>query len=228
MLKLINKLALTALATITLSSLTAFQRAEAASLVSLAGDEDCFGTNNILCNTVSVNEVIANREPDDGVFDTWDLFSFQWSHEFTLPTIGNITNAVLRISTLDVEDAGAGDGLGGTPYNERLFIDGVEVAGAFDTIFTPDGNAATQLPINTVVFNLDSSFFPNLLDGKIDVSVNPFGGQRRDAIAIDFAKLELTTSTPVSTPIPESNSVLSLLALGILGVGITFIRQLKA
>jgi hypothetical protein len=222
--KFIKKLAWAALATITLSSLTAFQRAEAASLVSLAGDEDCFGTNRIPCSNASVNEIIANREPDDGVFDSWDLFFFQWSHEFTLPTVGNITNAVLTISTLDVEDAGEGDGLGGAPYNERLFIDGVEVAGAFDTTFTPVGGTATQLPINTVVFNLDASFFPSFLDGRIDVSVNPFGGRRRDAIAIDFAKLELTTSTPI----PESSSVLSLLALGILGAGITFIRKLKA
>ena len=210
-----NQLTSILLATVALFPLMAFNSASASSLInvtSIAGDEDCFGTNRIPCSTASINEVISNSEPDDGVFDAYGLSLFEWSHKFTLPTASQVTEATITISTLDLEDAGAGDGRGGGPFDTLLFIDGMEVVGAFDTTFTPDGNAATQLPINSVVFDLNPSFFPSFLDGQIDVALNPRGGPLADVIAIDFAKLEVTA---MKASVPEPSFVFSLLLLGV-------------
>ncbi len=165
------------------------------SLTSLVGDNDSFGTGvaeNALVNVYN----IANT-PADGDFDLWALNSFNWSHTFTLPAGAYVTGATLTIVTFDVEDNGAGDGKGGVPYDDKLFIDGVEVPGAFDDTDTPDMNVPPYqipLPRNTNTFTLDSSFFPYLQDGSISVKVDPLGGTLKDSIAIDYALLELVIS----------------------------------
>lgn len=106
--------------------------------------------------------------------------------------------------------------MGSGPFDTLLFVDGIEVVGAFDTTFTLDGNGATQLPINNVVFDLNPSFFPSFWDGQINVALNPRGGLRKDAISIDFAKLEVTAMTEFS--VPEPSFVFSLLLLGALSL----------
>lgn len=157
-------------------------------IISLAGDKDSFGSEKPLGSTVSVNEIFADST--DAPFDTWCSANFQWTQSYEVP--GTIINATLTIPSLDVEDNGAGDGLGGAPFDDKLFIDGVEVLNAFDDVYTPDGNANTQLPTNVSVFNLDSSFFGNLSDGTVQISVDPLGGSSGDCIALDYAELELT------------------------------------
>ncbi len=180
-------------------------------LESLAGDKDSFGTDKSEGLPVSVNEILASsHDPGDGDFDVWALNSFSWDHVFTLPTGASLTGATLTIVTLDLEDNGAGDGLGGGPYDDRLFIDGMEILGAFDSTFTPDGNANTLLPPNTDIFTLAPAFFPLLQDGSINVGVNPLGGRLKDAIAIDYALLELEV-------IPEPGTLL-LLGAGLAGL----------
>jgi|GEM_PF-3576219 len=202
------------IATVCVFSIGNSQRAAAITFTSIAGDQDCFGSNAAPCNFASVNSI--TRELDDGDFDFFDTRDFNWTHD-ALPT-GDITSAILMITTLDVEDNGAGDGDGGGPFDSRLFIDGMEVVGAFDDVFTPDGSADTLLPVNTTTFNLDPSFFAAFADGEINVVLRSSSGTRIDAIAVDFAKLELTFA---STPEPST-----LLGLGTLALaGGTLLRR---
>ncbi|NEP08956.1 MAG: hypothetical protein F6K14_01625 [Symploca sp. SIO2C1] len=191
------------------------QQVQATTIFDVAGDQDCFGTSISPCDFIRSNQII--QEPDDGDFDFFRTGSFNWTHNYTLPVGSNITGARLTIVTLDVEDNGAGDGQGGEPFDDRLFLDGLEVLEAFDNTFTPDLDRRTPKPVNSTVFNLDASFFSVLRDGNIDVQVVSDAGVKSDFIAIDFATLELTVSETSS--VPEPVSVMSILAFGTFGVG---------
>lgn len=192
-----NLLLASGLATILLAS-----GASAATLTSLVGDKDSFGTDKPDGSSVSVNEILAGT-PDagDGQFDLWSPGVFDWTHVFDLTGL-TVTGASLTIATFDMEDNGAGDGLGGGPYDSTLTVDGVEIAGAFDDVFTPDGAAgdpaATILPVNITTFDL-ASFLPSLMDGSVTFILNPFAGTSGDAISVDYAELSLTVS-PVPLP----------------------------
>lgn len=189
--------------------------AGAITLIDLEGDKDCFGSNKELCNTLYFGEI--NGTGESGLnFDTWNLNQLVWDHDFVLPEDTIITGAKLTLSTFDVEDNGAGNGLGGEPYDPKLFIDGIEFANAFDQVFTPDEGA--QKPINTIVFDFDQLLLNELLDGEINIVVNPLGGSRKDAIAIDYAELEITfTQNEESSSVPEPPNFLGLLAIGAIG-----------
>ena len=186
--------------------------AQATVIVSLAGDKDSFGTGKPDGSTVSVNEINVPGG-EDGDFDRWALLTFSWNHAFVLPAGEAVVGASLTIATLDVEDNGEGDGAGGAPFDDLLFLDGVELAGAFDDVFTGPASAFTQITPNVSVFDL-SAFLASLADGSLDVTVDSFGGDRRDAIAVDYAELVIETSA-----VPEPGT-LALLGLGLAGLGL--------
>jgi len=131
-------------AAVALLSLTGSGPSEAGIIVHLAGDKDSFGTGKPDGSTVSVNEILVPGG-EDGDFDRWALAAFSWTHNFVVPAGETIVAASLRIVTLDMEDNGEGDGAGGAPYDDLLFLDGVEFAGAFDDVFTGVANASTQI-----------------------------------------------------------------------------------
>jgi hypothetical protein len=183
-------------------------RASAGIIVSLAGDRDSFGTGKPDGSTVSVNEILVPGG-EDGTFDRWGLTGFLWSHSFVVPAGEVVVGASLRIATLDMEDNGEGDGLGGAPYDDLLFHDGLELAGAFDDVFTAVANANTQITPNISIFDL-SVFLGSLADGTLNVQVDPGGGSLFDSIAIDYS--ELTISTRAAAPEP---TVFGLLGFGL-------------
>jgi hypothetical protein len=187
--------------------------ANAATITSIAGDKDCFGTGSNICNTIAVFNIVQGTNDID--FDFFTFKTFQWSHNYSLPASSSITSAVLKIVTFDLEDNGAGDGFGGIPFDDRLFIDGIEVSGAFDDVSTPDGNAFTPLPVNVTIFNLNSLFFSSLADGNVNIALNSFGGTRADAIAIDYAELEIQTISEPLTSVPEPSTILGIVTLGL-------------
>lgn len=187
--------------------------ADAGIIVSLAGDKDSFGTGKPDGSTVSVNEInVIGGE--DGDFDRWNLASFLWTHTFVLPAGESIVSASLKVSTLDMEDNGEGDGAGGAPFDDLLFLDGVELIGAFDDVFTGPANSNTQIVPNVTMFDL-TGFIGSLSDGMLVVRIDPNGGSRHDAIAVDYG--ELTIVTRSSAPEPASSS-LAILLLGSLGL----------
>ncbi|MEE9395789.1 MAG: hypothetical protein V3V31_02130 [Methylococcales bacterium] len=185
----------------------------AAVVNNLVGDIDSFGTGVPADDPVRVVDI--QHDDEDGSMDIWNQEVYTWNHNFIVPVNQVISSVSLTIVTFDVEDNGGGDGLGGAPFDTRLFVDGVEVASAFDDVFTPDGNANTFAPPNKSVFILDSEFFPLLADGSLSVLVDPSGGSLRDIIAIDYALLEIT-----AVPIPASVWLLGSGVFSLIGVRI--------
>jgi hypothetical protein len=191
--------------------------ASGAVIVNLAGDRDSFGTGKPDGSTVSVLEITAPGG-EDGNFDQWALALHAWTHAFGVPA-GTIVSATLAIATLDLEDNGAGDGLGGGPYDSTLFVDGNEVPGAFDAVFTPDATATTQITPNVTIFDL-SAFLGELADGNLVVTLNPRAGTLADSISVDYAELRIVT-----TDAPEP-ATMALLGLG--AIALAFARRKRS
>jgi hypothetical protein len=181
--------------------------ASAATIFSLAGDKDSFGSGLPL-GTPMNNWVGVSADPADGSFDQETTFA-SWVHEFVVFPPSRIFSATLSIATWDLEDGWACDGSGATGCDTRLYLDGIEVLGAFDTTFSPDAGPSSP---NLTVFNIDSSLFALLLDGTLAVTLDARGGLQMDAIAVDYSELQINTA-----PVPEPGT-LSLLALGAAGL----------
>lgn len=196
----------------------------AATVTSLVGDRDSFGTGADLSSQLTTSQVGAGvQEADDPAgFDDWNPGEVSWAHEFSLNG-EYIISAQLEISTFDLEDDGDGDGRGGEPFDTTLFLDGREVTGAFDDVSTVDGTSTTLLSRNVTFFDLGAEFFPLLEDGLLQVILNPYAGAQKDHIAIDYASLKIVTSAtrpdqPVAAvPLPLSGVLLlsSVLGLGV-------------
>lgn len=170
-------------------------------ITSLAGDKDSFGTGAPIGSPVRV--VDFHRDPWDGDFDMepalWGSRRFfEWQHNFTPPDSGSIIGVSLTVVTFDLEDAGAGDGRGGGPFDDLLFLDGIEIPEAFDDVYSPDVTRYDLALPNITVFNLGPEFFYIFQDGIVNVMVDSRGGQLFDAIAIDFAELQLTVPEPTT------------------------------
>jgi len=151
---------------------------------------------------------------EDGDLDQWSLPLHTWTHAFDLAG-ETIVSALLTIATIDVEDNGEGDGQGGGPFDTLLLVDGNNVAGAFDDVFTAVATGVSQIVPNVTVFNL-AAFLDSLADGTLDVVVNPFAGTNPDSISIDYAELRIVTR---AASVPESGTFwLALLGLGLLGL----------
>jgi hypothetical protein len=185
-------------------------------IINLVGDKDNIGTDIPYATGVTKADwdALAHRDPGDGDMDmdTWlwgkqNLFS--WQHNFSLPAGSFIRSATLTIATFDLEDAGAGDGRGGGPYDTLLFLGGAEVSEAFDDTYTSDG-----FPIRSqlTVFNLSPEFLEFMKDGSLNVLMNSHGGERQDCIAIDYAELKIEVG---NTPEPAT---MLLLGIGIIGL----------
>jgi hypothetical protein len=166
--------------------------ADAAIIVSLAGDKDSFGTGLPLGDPVIPNNMV--HDPEDGDFDQRRTSLTTWRHEYTLPEGHVIVGATLTVVSIDIEDGGACDGGGSAACDDRLFLNGVEVPGAFDDTFTPDLSSSGFIPPNTTVITLGPAFFPLLSDGIVDIVVDPRGGTTTDHIWLDYAELKIETS----------------------------------
>lgn len=209
-----------------LLSTMAGSAASAASVTSLFGDKDSFGTGKAQDATISINEVRASTaSAADGDTDAFRKGVFSWMHEFDLGG-ADILSATLTISTFHLEDYfGSADPTG--PYDTLLFIDDVEYAGAFDDVGTfPPGTVDTQNRRNVTTFNLDSAFLAALADGKLKVAMNSAGTDRPDYFAIDYAELNIVTADDVATvPLPAA---LAFLLSGIASIGLIARRKSAA
>jgi len=184
----------------------------ATTILSLAGDKDSLGTGLPLGTPLILDNAI--NTPSDGPFDQRMTTVLQWSHAYTIPCGESVISAAFTFLTWDIEDAGAGDGYGGGPYDDRLYVNGVEVAGAFDNVYTPDLTHHDIMTPNWVTIILDPSFYPILQTGSLNVQLDPHGGSYVDHVWIDFAELRVETST---TPVPEPSTML-LLGSGLIGL----------
>lgn len=180
-----------------------------ATVISLVGDKDNFGTGAPLGSPINswigVNDAPIHPDATDGLFDSPGVLSpVTWTHLFSLSGQGSITAATLTIVTWDLEDGGQGDGSGGGPYDTTLFLDGIEIPGAFDQTYSPDMGPSYP---NITTFTLSSSLYSLLRDGRLDVTLNPSAGTGSDFIAIDYAELRIETRC---SPVPEPSTLLLL------------------
>jgi hypothetical protein len=178
----------------------------------MAGDTDSLGTGLPLGTPLILNNAV--HDPSDGPFDQRMTTLLQWSHAYVIPAGESVVGGSFTFLTWDIEDAGAGDGQGGGPYNDRLYVNGVEVAVAFDNVYTPDLSSSDIMAPNWVTIMLGPSFYPILQTGSLNVQLDPRGGTSVDHIWIDFAELRIETST---TLVPEPTTML-LLGSGLIGL----------
>ncbi len=104
-----------------------------------------------------------------------------------------IVSAELSFFTLGVADGETQ--IPGSYTDVRLFVDGVEVDGAFDDLDQIDPGGSRW--IQTAGFysiSIPESLFSALLDGKVEVTIEFL--QRGDAFAIDFSELTIVVRTP--------------------------------
>lgn len=194
----------------------------AATISSQVGDRDSFGTGININNQLTTQEVAngTHEASDPAGFDKWNPGKTTWTHSYTFNG-ETITGATLEVSTFDLEDNGACDGSGADFCDTTLFLDGKELIGAFDDVFTKDAPAGfPHLYRNVTVFNLGAEFFPFLEDGMLQVILDPYAGVKGDHIAIDYAVLNVFTSASepdvAAVPLPLGGA---LLLTGLLGLG---------
>jgi hypothetical protein len=178
-------------------------QAQTGSITSLAGDIDAFGTGATPGTPVALYQFQKGR--NDGDFDVslgnWcQQTTFSWEHRLAIPPGSQVTAAKLTIVSFDLEDGGAGDGRGGGPFDTRLFLDGQEVAGAWDDSYFPDVDVYTPVVPTVTSFELDPNVLTQLNDGVVNVMVNAAGGTQSDCISLDHAQLDVQFEAIDQTP----------------------------
>jgi hypothetical protein len=137
-------------------------------IMSQAGDNDNLGRiSGCACWDVT-------HEPDDGVFDLWSVEDKVWTHTFEPLIDKKITSATLSIYGFNIEDG-----------TLKLFVDGVEIPGAFANVHEPT--------TSKTVINLDPSIYDKLKSGSVEVAVRQGSNNPStyDAFAIDYATLQI-------------------------------------
>jgi hypothetical protein len=196
------------------------QYLDATIITNLAGDKDSLGTGLPVGDPVAAGYAVATAE-DGTAFDQRCRGLAEWTHNYAIPSGEHIISASLTFLTFDIEDAGEGDGRGGQPWDDRLYLDGVEVLGAFDDFYTPDGTSALPIPPNWAAFTLDPVFFPLMQDGMLSVRIADLGDG--DHFWIDFSELKIETAAN-SVPEPATMLLLGCGLIGLAGLRRKFIK----
>jgi len=161
-----------------------------------AGDRDGFGLGLVEGDTWK--GFFDEREGGDPAFTDHMPAGqdFTWSLGYPVPTGAQVTGGELVLFTLGVQD---GDSqVVGSDTDIRLYVDGVEVAGAFDTVDQFDwiGGQWTSIA-GKVVIPIPEAVLPTLADGSASVRIEILQlgtAPSTDAIAIDYALLQMVAS----------------------------------
>ncbi|NES72633.1 MAG: PEP-CTERM sorting domain-containing protein, partial [Okeania sp. SIO2D1] len=140
-----------------------------------------------------------------------------WIHNLAgqLANSTTVTDFTLELAIGGIEDANPNHG----SFNDRLFIEGIEVLGAFDTV--DQGILGTGLFSFSLTEAQIASFQTDfVLDifidgGKVPPDVRPGTIGALESYFIDFSSVSIETDD--TTSVPEPSSLLGLVALGIFG-----------
>jgi PASTA domain len=171
-------------------------------VISFLGDRDGFGYGLSEGSTGPRSVIFDNRESDDPFFtDVWPvpatitprLAVFSYKHEFGVPERMSLVGAKLSWFTLGIQD-GDRQVFGGDT-DLRLFLDGTEVPGAFDTVDQFDlFPAGWSDSAGSVTINVPPGLLPLLADGSVDLRLDTHALGSHDGLdgfAIDFSELTL-------------------------------------
>jgi len=167
----------------------------AAVIVDLYGDKDGFGTGLTDGSTFDFNTDIVAEVDDPLYTDTYMGGNAIYTHTFDLTGLGPILSASIEVLT-----AGQGQ-FGDTSVYADGNLLGVLTDGQPDTF--------TQI---VRLDTLDLTQFADLLDGASTISIET-------ALFLDGWALDYSELTIVTADVPEP-AVLSLLGLGLLGLGV--------
>ena len=191
--------------------------ANAEVVTSLLGDKDGFGLGLVEGDQRSVvDPFFDNRELGDPMFtDVMPIpTSVSYLHSFSLLGVP-VLSATLELFTLGVQDGDTQ--VVGSDTDIKLFIDGVELPGAFDTVdqFASSPSVFVDLA-GLVSFPIPNTMLSLFDDGSVEIQINilQLGSvPSTDAIAIDFSELNLMTAPAVAETtvaaaiLPASRSV---------------------
>jgi hypothetical protein len=159
----------------------------------MVGDADGFGLG-IEEGEVHNGHFDARESSDPSFTDRMPAgLDFTWWHSFALPPAAQVTDAELVLFTLGVQD---GDSqVVGSDTDVRLFIDGAEVAGAFDDVDQFDWiDGQWSSFAGRVVIPIPEALLASLADGMASVRIEILQlgtAPSTDAIAIDYAMLQV-------------------------------------
>lgn len=211
-----------------LVALATCNSANAATITQTLGDSDFFGFGNNTIGNPVPNADFNNQEPDDPAFSDRDIREqvfgsdpqndVGWIHDLssqlTNPT--TITDFTLELAIGGIQDADPNLG----SIDDRLFIEGIEVLGAFDTV-NQGGLGTDLLSFSLTAAQIASFQTDSILDIFIDGGQVPADASQTGAIGaldsyfIDFSRI--TVETEDNTSVPEPSAILGLAALGIFG-----------
>jgi hypothetical protein len=162
----------------------------------LVGDQDGFGLGLVAGDErpTAPDPYFDQRQPADPPFT--DVMpatvDFTYTHTYSVPVGVTVSSATLRWLTLGIQD-GDSD-VAGSDTDIRLYVDAIEVPGAFDDVdqFYYNSTAGAWVEsVGLVEIPLTGSILGELTDGEVEVriQITQLGSTGTDAIAIDYSEL---------------------------------------
>ena len=177
-------------------------------LVSMVGDKDGFGLG-LVCGDPTEDMNLFTPGPEDPL-GTDQAMVLAWEacphpnvplgicpavalvHQYESIPVDKIVSATLELCTADIDNVMY-------PYDERLFLDGIEVAGAFDDVDQYVSGLAGKSGL--VTFELAPSLFHVLADGRVEVLIDEdrtaAHWSHANGIGIDYSELTIVYEAPV-------------------------------